>query len=118
MSDEGVYTVEMADSTGPGQCEPGTYYVEGGGGAGCTTQAKYGWSQTDEVPGWQDFSDEIDWQTDVSPASRAGLLKPRGAAGARADEKEVTAVYCRPFCEPWAGNRLARFKQPLPTVGP
>jgi hypothetical protein len=23
----------------------------------------------------------------VSPASRAGLLKPRGAAGARADEK-------------------------------
>ena len=35
----------------------------------------------------------------VSPATRAGLLKPRGAAGARADEKEVTAVYCRPFCE-------------------
>ena len=40
--DEGVYTVEMADSTGPGQCEPGTYYVEGGGGAGCTAQAEYG----------------------------------------------------------------------------
>ena len=35
----------------------------------------------------------------VSSASQAGLLKPRGAAGARADEKEVTAVYCRPFCE-------------------
>jgi hypothetical protein len=63
--DEGVYTVEMADSTGPGQCEPGTYYVEGGGGAGCTAQAGDGWSQSDEVPGWQDFSDEIDWQTDV-----------------------------------------------------
>ena len=26
----------------------------------------------------------------VSSASQAGLLKPRGAAGARADEKEVT----------------------------
>ena len=35
----------------------------------------------------------------MSSASQAGLLKPRGAAGARADEKEVTAVYCRPFCE-------------------
>ena len=35
----------------------------------------------------------------VSSASQAGLLKPRGAAGARADEKEVTAVYCCPFCE-------------------
>ena len=54
----------------------------------------------------------------VSPTSQAGLLKPRGAAGARADEKEVTTVYCRPFCEPWAGNSFARFKQPLPTVGP
>ena len=40
--DEGVYAVEVADSTGPGQCEPGTYYVEGGGGAGCTAQAEYG----------------------------------------------------------------------------
>ena len=54
----------------------------------------------------------------MSPASQATLLKPRGATGARADEKEVTAVYCRPFCEPWAGNRLARFKQPLPMVDP
>ena len=36
-----------------------------------------------------------DLQTaDVSSASQAGLLKPRGAAGARADEKEVPAVYC------------------------
>jgi hypothetical protein len=33
----------------------------------------------------------------VSPASQARLLKPRGAAGARADEKEVTAVGCVPF---------------------
>ena len=33
----------------------------------------------------------------VSPASQARLLKPRGAAGARADEKEVTAVYCYTF---------------------
>jgi hypothetical protein len=38
--DEGVYTVETADFTGPGQCEPGTYHVEGGGGAGCTAQAE------------------------------------------------------------------------------
>jgi hypothetical protein len=33
----------------------------------------------------------------VSSASQARLLKPRGAAGARADEKEVTAVYCCTF---------------------
>jgi hypothetical protein len=37
------------------------------------------------------------WATHVSSASQAGLLKPRGAAGARADEKEVTAVYCCTF---------------------
>jgi hypothetical protein len=76
-------------------------------------------------PGSQSFRHAVDvgpggtrWATHVSPASQAGLLKPRGAAGARADEKEATAVYCRPFCEPWATNRLARFKQPLPTVDP
>ena len=40
----------------------------------------------------------------VSSASQAGLLKPRGAAGARADEKEVTAVYYRPFGDPGQGT--------------
>ena len=74
LCEDGVYVTEPImqhsedELSGANRCELGEYRAydpEGRGGAAGAADEVCGWNHEDEVPGWQDFSGDVDWQTDV-----------------------------------------------------
>eukprot|EP01046_Picozoa_sp_COSAG06_P001933 COSAG06_NODE_64_length_26790_cov_7.462291_29_plen_403_part_01 len=74
LCEDGVYVTEPImqhsedELSGANRCELGEYRAydpEGRGGAVGAADEVCGWNHEDEVPGWQDFSGDVDWQTDV-----------------------------------------------------